>query len=461
MPEVLSRSSYPILTDFAGGKGTPLVVNDDNGRGYVLVDNEITPLGGPPIDSRDFSGMDPLGVTDSTVGMQAFLDEVTSGHYTGNIHPGDYLISSTLTVETKFIFAVIGLSLAGSKSRDGAFGVRLIWNGSAGGTLLQLGGTSASGHYCRDSLWAHVAIVAASGKTLGVGIDLDGDASTNNVLRHVAIDAANGTLTTGLRLANTAPTGCDLLRANDCWFAQASTAAVKIVSGQSKKHTFYSCTFSANAIGIWQADGSFECHSPNFSNNGIDVQLDTPNNSIGIYNPLSEGAGRFLYSPTDSSDSHHVTIVGGQLNPNALHADNQYVVFNNFGPLTFIGTNFAGGVYSANWRVKLYSTGGLNPTSGTSALFIGCEFPNMTPINALSTPHYELIGCQGVVAASGHSDTIMTYPRRAGVVATASLPAAANPMDGTILIEDAGAGDRNLIIYAGGQRFRIDGGANV
>lgn len=45
------------------------------------------------------------------------------------------------------------------------------------------------------------------------------------------------------------------------------------------------------------------------------------------------------------------------------------------------------------------------------------------------------------------------------VVATGSLPAAASAMDGTILIENAGAGDRNVILYAGGQRFRIDGGA--
>ena len=47
------------------------------------------------------------------------------------------------------------------------------------------------------------------------------------------------------------------------------------------------------------------------------------------------------------------------------------------------------------------------------------------------------------------------------VIATADLPAAAASMNGTVLIEDAGAGDRNLIVYAGGQRFRIDGGANV
>lgn len=44
------------------------------------------------------------------------------------------------------------------------------------------------------------------------------------------------------------------------------------------------------------------------------------------------------------------------------------------------------------------------------------------------------------------------------VVATGSLPAAGASMDGVLIIEDAGAGDRNLIIYAGGQRFRIDGG---
>jgi hypothetical protein len=47
------------------------------------------------------------------------------------------------------------------------------------------------------------------------------------------------------------------------------------------------------------------------------------------------------------------------------------------------------------------------------------------------------------------------------VVVTGSLPIAAAAMDGTLIIEDGGAGDRNLIVYAGGQRFRIDGGANV
>lgn len=47
----------------------------------------------------------------------------------------------------------------------------------------------------------------------------------------------------------------------------------------------------------------------------------------------------------------------------------------------------------------------------------------------------------------------------ADVIATASLPAEGTAQNGRLVIEDAGTGDRNLIIYAGGQRFRIDGGA--
>jgi hypothetical protein len=47
---------------------------------------------------------------------------------------------------------------------------------------------------------------------------------------------------------------------------------------------------------------------------------------------------------------------------------------------------------------------------------------------------------------------------RVDVVATADLPAAGTAQDGRVVIENVGAGDRNLIIYGGGQRFRIDGG---
>lgn len=47
------------------------------------------------------------------------------------------------------------------------------------------------------------------------------------------------------------------------------------------------------------------------------------------------------------------------------------------------------------------------------------------------------------------------------VVTTANLPAAGATQNGLLFIEDAGAGNRNLMAYAGGERFRIDGGAAV
>ena len=47
------------------------------------------------------------------------------------------------------------------------------------------------------------------------------------------------------------------------------------------------------------------------------------------------------------------------------------------------------------------------------------------------------------------------------VVARASLPAAGATQDGLIIVDDNGTGDRNLMVYAGAQRFRIDGGSAV
>ncbi len=73
---------------------------------------------------------------------------------------------------------------------------------------------------------------------------------------------------------------------------------------------------------------------------------------------------------------------------------------------------------------------------------------NSTP----PTAKFQVLGNGRVKVANGGKVHIP-------VIATASLPAAAAAEDGSIVIEDNGTGDRNLIIYAGGQRFRIDGGA--
>lgn len=56
-------------------------------------------------------------------------------------------------------------------------------------------------------------------------------------------------------------------------------------------------------------------------------------------------------------------------------------------------------------------------------------------------------------------EAVARQPVRLPVIATANLPAAGADQDGRVVIEDAGAGDRNLVFYAEGERFRVDGGA--
>jgi hypothetical protein len=63
----------PIVSDFAQGKGTPLVVNTDNGRGYVLIDNAVVPLNEAAAYVLDFP-VDPTGSVDSTAGLQAAIN---------------------------------------------------------------------------------------------------------------------------------------------------------------------------------------------------------------------------------------------------------------------------------------------------------------------------------------------------------------------------------------------------
>jgi len=66
----------------------------------------------------------------------------------------------------------------------------------------------------------------------------------------------------------------------------------------------------------------------------------------------------------------------------------------------------------------------------------------------------------GILFRKGSTYWIEVMRSKTPVVLTANLPAASADMDGAVVIEDAGAGDRNIILYAGGQRFRIDGGTN-
>jgi hypothetical protein len=122
--------------------------------------------------------------------------------------------------------------------------------------------------------------------------------------------------------------------------------------------------------------------------------------------------------------------------------------------ITGIGTNQSGWANAVG--ISLYNVAGgivhdnyLSATGATDATIVGGirEHGGTTGVHYANNV-YKNITVKGVFQSGD-------------IVLTANLPAAGASRDGLQLIEDGGAGDRNLIIYAGGQRFRIDGGANV
>ena len=100
---------------------------------------------------------------------------------------------------------------------------------------------------------------------------------------------------------------------------------------------------------------------------------------------------------------------------------------------------------SANWR----------PTTETGKLLGTTNFRWTGTFEAL-TVHDSLVPD---TTGDPLGSTSLQWRVYNQVLATGSLPAAGASMDGALIIEDAGTGDRNLILYAGGERFRIDGGA--
>lgn len=114
-------------------------------------------------------------------------------------------------------------------------------------------------------------------------------------------------------------------------------------------------------------------------------------------------------------------------------------VIHSIEEITLVGVGGGGTFANGVWNHT--GLGG----SMAQVTFIGCNGPWGT-----LDPTFEIINCQGSVDQ-----------RHIPVIARASLPAAGSTQDGRLIIDDNGTGDRNLMIYAGGQRFRIDGGAAV
>jgi hypothetical protein len=163
---------------------------------------------------------------------------------------------------------------------------------------------------------------------------------------------------------------------------------------------------------------------------------------------LADSGGIVVYTTTSALVSRNMVLNSGQ--GHAADADAS----------PGISVQATDGMMSHNVAIDTQAGGSKTQAYGVFSAYATrlAMIGNISTGNA--TGPYRVVGNDPLYRSGNVFDGVVDRVS-VGVVATGSLPAAAAAMDGTILIEDAGAGDRNLIIYAGGQRFRIDGGANV
>jgi hypothetical protein len=484
MPEVLSREGLPIVSDFAQGKGTPLVVNVDTGRGYVLRDdNTIVPLngGGGYFYERDYAT------------LQACIDAAVAARVgTIVLEPGVHTISTGLVqapASGQTNINWFGLGGAGSS------GAILNYTGTGGTALTIKNNTRYRFENIRiedagtGAVGLHLTSLAA-GSNHGPAVFINNHISGFTTNLHIG--SASDEAASELTFINT-----ELVSGTTGVFIQGSTTAINSIGIH-----FFNLLCASNGTAVKYsaatngAHGEMSIYGASLSNNDIDFDFVTAVNCT-IINALAEkntGASS-LFLRTGSS-------LGGNLVPSfvqlircrpsyAQGATNSHHM-ELFQVGTYILNNCVLEGTGSGASIHLGGAGDATPYKSTLEVVGGSIFRNFatsfTTYEAGSTTVWmvrnrSVLMTQSnmtnfyddreyLVNTSGTEVVITKFPfaqtaanlvlaaaPQIGVVATASLPAASSTMDGAVIIEDAGAGDRNLIIYGGGQRFRIDGGA--
>lgn len=205
------------------------------------------------------------------------------------------------------------------------------------------------------------------------------------------------------------------------------------------------------------ATGTFEFTEPYFAGPGLS----------GTFYYI--GAPGHLVYTAAGAPLWQLSLPAGQFlrHANAASQPSGAMIVNRADTTIAVGGGF--GLSSGATQITVVSTTGM---AVGDFLRIQSDAANYKPMQYNGATGYKITALPGAgvvqftpaaLAAdrTGDGSRVQAYRIQAwpiAVIATASLPAAGAALDGTVIIEDAGAGDRNLIIYAGGQRFRIDGG---
>src|SRR5260221_11063431 len=113
---------------------------------------------------------DVVNITDFDT-PQHFFDYVTANHLEGEINPGDYTLTASITITTATHFKILGKSSTGGSNNSGSYGVRFLGNGASGGAVFALSGT-------REYELGNLGIIPTGRNTIGGGLGVDGAKST-------------------------------------------------------------------------------------------------------------------------------------------------------------------------------------------------------------------------------------------------------------------------------------------
>jgi hypothetical protein len=404
MPEVLSRSGIPIVSDFAGGKGTPLVINEDTGRGYVLVGNEVTPIGGDFIrDVRDFST------------IQAAIDDLPSRGGIVDLQNTTYSLTSTLVMRSRA--SVLLRGAAPSTQTSGT--TVLQWNGIAGGTVILQDGS-------RDCVIENVNIVSGSAN-FGVGIDWDKISgtltSTHNIYKHVTVIVPSAGI--GWRVSNVADANHEDGVWDDCFMigpsitpgSRGTSVGVQIKAinsfnnrwrkgGASGLQAIFDLPDNlpgkagpAGAINVENLDGGYS---------DVVFRLgSSPRHPMTLENSSIEFADQLLSMTGQSSEEFHFTCTGNRIVPPSAETI-PFIDVRCFGSINLMSNSFTD---SQGANASFIISVNHNDPPGASIVAINNLFPNSTPFDTTKNVRVYAVSNQYMNGSTPTpmDDTIGTY----------------------------------------------------
>jgi hypothetical protein len=246
--------------------------------------------------------------------------------------------------------------------------------------------------------------------------------------------------------------------------------------------TYFNLVNQLGRLIMWDACAHMDVRGCRLTGNNTSYYSFAATNSLRMVDTEYTGTGTLTYSIQPFASGHYqftncrltlgLTISAASSTPFYMSFTNCY-----FGTGSFIELNSAAYLSFEQCimnEYRSYANGAFLYGNGGNYTwhlrFHNCTFISTTSeiVTRLLTYHPTSFIESGCLSPSGLGAFTRSYGALiaegnggTNIVATANLPAASATQNGRILIEDNGTGDRNLIIYAGGQRFRIDGGANV